>query len=647
MLTPEQIEALGISISKVVGGIERDVMQMLLAQAKACIERGDDFPTMLKDAASIDKRVALTIAEYKQALESAATAEVVHALATSDSYDLRRVKKDIYDLPAPIRATLSTSASSLTATVIEALRRDNLSMGVGAKADYLDTMSRHVTLLATGAEGTRDAVKRATREMAERGIRTITYDSKGRQHKDKADVAIRRHLRTQITQATCKRTMDICDGAGCKFVEVSSHTGARPSHADWQGKIYSLTGATVVDGEEIADFYEATGYEGKTGTHASLADRLGGINCRHSFAPWVPGMGHAYSTTPDEDAGWDREEVYKDTQKQRALEAEIRKNKRIAANESATDLKKAEAKAKIWNAQKKLRELTSSKPWLRRDASREKAPELAVQPRGAKRKSSMKAWEGAEFGGTFGGRTVKARRDYAKCKGVSLDERTEARFALFNERNHAGIAKGSNLKGIAEKKQTALLSGLELAMKDMRLNPAVLRYISAENLDGEIARLERRGNSFLLKVDKKQARRLDTDQIEQVAYHEIGHMAAQRLLSKKEWESELNNLIAYRNGGRYLPQTKASRIVTNELVKAKIPARYSSKDAKIRFNDEASEEVSTLRYFSEYAFNGAERGMQDDELIAEGLRYYGVHGPDNNVIADAIYDAIIGGERDR
>lgn len=259
----------------------------------------------------------------------------------------------------------------------------------------------------------------------------------------------------------------------------------------------------------------------------------------------------------------------------------------------------------------------------------------------------MKAWEGADFGGTFGGRTVQARRDYAKCNGTTPEERTEARFALFNERNSAGITKGSNLNGIAEKKQTALLSGLELAMKDMRLNPAALRYISAETLGGEIARLERRGNSFLLRVDKKLARRLDADQIEQVAYHEIGHMAAQRLLSEKEWESELNNLIAYRNGGRYLPQTKASRAVLNELVKAKIPAHYSSKDAKIRFSDEASEEVSTLRDFSEYAFSDADRGMQDDELIAEGLRYYGVHGPDNNTIADAIYDAIIGGEHDR
>nr|WP_315521292.1 phage minor capsid protein [Olegusella massiliensis] len=193
-----------------------------------------------------------------------------------------------------------------------------------------------------------------------------------------------------MSAATTSRTMNICDGAGCKFVEVSFHTGTRPSHADWQGRIYSLTGATVIDGEEIADFYEATGYEGKTGTHASLADRLGGVNCRHSFAPWMPGMGHTYSTTPDEDAGWNREEVYKDMQKQRALEADIRKNKRIAANEEATELEKAEAKAKIWNDQKKLRKLISSKPWLRRDASREKAPELDVQPRGAKSKEKQK-----------------------------------------------------------------------------------------------------------------------------------------------------------------------------------------------------------------------------------------------------------------
>lgn len=87
--------------------------------------------------------------------------------------------------------------------------------------------------------------------------------------------------------------------------------------------------------------------------------------------------------------------------------------------------------------------------------------------------------------------------------------------------------------------------------------------------------------------------------------------------------------------------------MTNELVKAKVTARYSSKDAKIKFSHETSEEVATLRDFSEYAFDGAERGMQDDELIAKGLRYYGVRGPGNNAIADAIYDAIIGGEHDR
>ncbi len=123
-------------------------------------------------------------------------------------------------------------------------------------------------------------------------------------------------------------------------------------------------------------------------------------------------------------------------------------------------------------------------------------------------------------------------------------------------------------------------------------------------------------------------------------------MAAQRLLSEREWESELDNLISYRNGAKHLPQTKASRIVTNELVKAKVAVRYSSEDGKIRFSDKESEAVSTLRNFSEYAFDGAERGAQDDELIAEGLRYYGVHGPDNNAIADAIYDAIVGGEHD-
>ena len=29
---------------------------------------------------------------------------------------------------------------------------------------------------------------------------------------------------------------------GCDLVEVTAHAGARPSHAEWQGKIVSLSG---------------------------------------------------------------------------------------------------------------------------------------------------------------------------------------------------------------------------------------------------------------------------------------------------------------------------------------------------------------------------------------------------------------------
>ncbi len=95
-------------------------------------------------------------------------------------------------------------------------------------------------------------------------------------------------------------------------------------------------------------------------------------------------MGHAFSEDPDGDAGWDRDEVYRDTQRQRALEADVRAAKRQAANEHASDLERAAAKARIWKGQQEIRKLTSERPWLRRDASRERAPELSVQPRGAK-----------------------------------------------------------------------------------------------------------------------------------------------------------------------------------------------------------------------------------------------------------------------
>ncbi len=57
------------------------------------------------------------------------------------------------------------------------------------------------------------------------------------------------------------------------LVEVTAHGGARPSHAKWQGKVFSRKGRIKIDGVVYEDLAEATGY-GKAGG-------LCGVNCQN------------------------------------------------------------------------------------------------------------------------------------------------------------------------------------------------------------------------------------------------------------------------------------------------------------------------------------------------------------------------------
>ena len=67
------------------------------------------------------------------------------------------------------------------------------------------------------------------------------------------------------------------------MVEVTAHSGARPEHAEWQGKIYSRSGKS----KKYPDLVKVTGYGTGPG--------LGGWNCRHSMFPYYEGMGRVYT----------------------------------------------------------------------------------------------------------------------------------------------------------------------------------------------------------------------------------------------------------------------------------------------------------------------------------------------------------------
>lgn len=191
----------------------------------------------------------------------------------------------------------------------------NLCRSAAAQAEGLlsDELDRAFLKVTSGAYSADEAVYSAVQALGRSGLTVVNYAS-GR--KDKVDVAVRRAVITGIGQAAANVQLGLAAEMGCDLVEVTAHLGARPSHALWQGRIFSLSGKDP----KYPDFRSSTGY----GTGAGLC----GWNCRHSFYPYFEGLSkpNGVPFTREEN-----DEVYRNTQKQRAYERAVRQSKRELA----------------------------------------------------------------------------------------------------------------------------------------------------------------------------------------------------------------------------------------------------------------------------------------------------------------------------
>lgn len=163
-----------------------------------------------------------------------------------------------------------------------------------------------------------EAIYNAVSELASQGIKAVTYPSG---HTDWADVAVRRAVMTGISQTAGQMQLDLAAEMDCDLVEVTAHMGARPSHALWQGKVYSISGKS----KKYPKLSTATGY--------GTGDGLKGWNCRHDFYPFFEGISERANLPVDVK---ENNRQYELSQKQRAMERPIRATKRrLAAYDGA------------------------------------------------------------------------------------------------------------------------------------------------------------------------------------------------------------------------------------------------------------------------------------------------------------------------
>lgn len=207
--------------------------------------------------------------------------------------------------------------------------------------------------VSSGAFSPDQVVENAVSQLVKEGLDWIDYKSGTHRH---LDTSIRQALRTSINQTALKCQDQNFEALGGNLVEVSSHLGARPSHSQWQGKIYWRKEQY----KNYSNFEEATGYGTITG--------LGGVNCRHSFFPYFPGL----STKSFEHYSQkENEELYNLQQEQRYNERKIREWKRRQKVKSSAGLDTSKESAKVREWSQRNKKLIDSDSRLKKNYGRE------------------------------------------------------------------------------------------------------------------------------------------------------------------------------------------------------------------------------------------------------------------------------------
>lgn len=215
----------------------------------------------------------------------------------------------------------------------------------------LQIMNNSAGELISGAESRQQALRTAISRFNEKGI-TGFVDKRGRNWTPEAYVNM--CLRTTSGNVANEIQTARCEDYGINLISIDAHSGARPKCAKDQGKIFDLNNGSGytedVHGNKIRYYpWNSSSY--------GEPDGLLGINCGHHKHPFVPGVSiQYYFPTEDMEAN---NELYKQTQVQRALERDVRKKKRECMmlsevgdkegfKEASVRLKASEAKLKSY-----------------------------------------------------------------------------------------------------------------------------------------------------------------------------------------------------------------------------------------------------------------------------------------------------------
>lgn len=178
-----------------------------------------------------------------------------------------------------------------------------------SKQQYLNTINNTTGRVLSGVTSPQQALRQSIRELSQNGVPAL-IDKAGRKWSTEAYVNM--VMRSTVNNVANDMQDARMDEYGCDLVEISSHVGARPLCAPYQGHVYSRSG-------------EDNQYPALSSTSMGEPAGLFGVNCGHVKYPFFEGISEQRYKPIDPETN---DKAYEQSQQQRSLEREVRKSKR-------------------------------------------------------------------------------------------------------------------------------------------------------------------------------------------------------------------------------------------------------------------------------------------------------------------------------
>ena len=326
MISPEDMETYGYGHESIFLDLEQRILKDIVRRIKntGVITRSADFQlNQLKKIGFSDKDIKEMLTETLKSSNEYIDKLYTEAIKT-DYID----NKSLYEatgtdfIPFEKNTLLQNNIKALKKMTNDEMKNLSRSLGFVVLEDgetkavkltkyFQDILDRVVIDITAGAFDYNTTLRKAINEMTKSGIRWINYESG---YHNRITVAARRAVMSSIAQMSRTVSEDTARKIGTNDYEVSAHANPRPTHALWQGLVF-----TRQELVSICGLGTVTG--------------LGGANCYHTYYPFVKGISvRAYTdeeleemanSTPKE---WNGKEYtgYEAKQRMRQMESNMR-----------------------------------------------------------------------------------------------------------------------------------------------------------------------------------------------------------------------------------------------------------------------------------------------------------------------------------